>query len=175
VLQLVFAPTARAIFGFYLRNSENLLNFATENKRLSMLTPYKIGDYYTQYRPEWTCMMPQGCPPEDILVPSDHPFYRLAQNSDTYSVEDFRSYAEKDPERNWGELLPLAVGLSVIDDEAKARKNLKLPMFKQFKGVIALMLNPTDGVVKQTGVHRSHHTWWRTKSFEMSNLKMLEV
>jgi len=71
--------------------------------------------------------------------------------------------------------LPLAVGLSVIDDEAKARKNLKLPMFKQFKGVIALMLNPTDGVVKQTGVHRSHHTWWRTKSFEMSNLKMLEV
>ena len=20
----------------------------------------KIGDYYTQYRPEWTCLMPQG-------------------------------------------------------------------------------------------------------------------
>lgn len=31
-----------------------------------MLIPYKIGDYYTQYRPEWTCLMPQGCPPEDV-------------------------------------------------------------------------------------------------------------
>ncbi len=48
-------------------------------------------------------------------------------------------------------------------------------MFKQFKGVIALILNPADGVVKQTGVHRSHYTWWRTKTFQMSNLKMLQI
>jgi len=54
-------------------------------------------------------------------------------------------------------------------------ENLKLPMFKQFKGIIALTLNPTDGVVKQTGIHRSHYTWWRTKSFNMSNLKMLQL
>ncbi len=76
---------------------------------------------------------------------------------------------------NWGEQLPLAVGLSVIDNEKKARKNLKLPMFKQFKGVVTLVLNPTDGVVKQTGVHRSHYTWWRTSTFQMSNLKMLQL
>lgn len=117
--------------------------------------------------------MPQGCPPDDVMVPIEHPFYRLAQRPDTYGEEDFLSYAEKDHERNWGEQWPLAVGLSVIDNETKARKNLKLPMFKQFKGIIALMLNPTDGVVKQTGIHRSHYTWWRTKSFEMSYLKML--
>lgn len=109
------------------------------------------------------------------MVPSEHPFYRLAQKADSYSEEDFRSYAEKDPERNWGEQLPLAVGLSVIDNEPKARKNLKLPMFRQFKGIIALVLHPTDGVVKQTGIHRSHYTWWRTKMFNVSNLKMLEL
>jgi hypothetical protein len=69
----------------------------------------------------------------------------------------------------------LAVGLSLIDNEAKARRNLKLPMFRHYKGIIALMLNPTDGVVRQTGVHRSHYTWWRTRQFQMSNLKMLQI
>jgi hypothetical protein len=72
-------------------------------------------------------------------------------------------------------MLPLAVGLSIIEGEAKARRNLKLPMFRQFKGIIALTLNPTDGVVKQTGVNRSHFTWWRTSSFQMSNLNMLAI
>ena len=140
-----------------------------------MLRPNKLKDYFDQYHPDWICLMPIGCPPEDILVPYEHSFYRLARMSDTYSSEDFLSYAEKDPERNWGEQLPLAVGLSVIDNESKARKNLKLPMFRQFKGIIVLMLNPIDGVVKQTGIHLSHYTWWRTKSFDMSNLKMLEL
>ena len=100
--------------------------------------------------------MPDGCPPEDVLVPSEQPFYRLARQSDQYSVEDFKSYAETDTSRNWGVLLPLAVGLSIIDNEKKARKNLKLTMFRHFKGVISLVLNPTDGVVKQTGAHLSH-------------------
>ena len=140
-----------------------------------MLTPYKISDYCKEYEPEWACEMPAGCPPEDIMAPSEHPFFRLARHSDSYSDDDFRSYAETDPHRNWGERLPLAVGLSLIDNEPKARKNLKLPMFRQYEGVIALILNPEDGVVKQTGVHQSHYTWWRTKSFQMSNLKMLQL
>ena len=140
-----------------------------------MLTPYKLKDYCEEYKPTWTCQMPEGCPPEDVLVPSGHPFYRLAKQSDTYNVDDFKSYAEADSARNWGALLPLAVGLSIIDNEKKARKQLKLPMFRQFKGIISLILNPTDGVVNQTGVHRCHYTWWRTTSFQMSNLNMLQV
>ena len=140
-----------------------------------MLTPYKIKDYCEEYHPSWTIQMPDGCPPEDVLVPSEHPFYRLARQSDNYSNEDFKSYAEADPARNWGALLPLAVGLSIIDNEKKARKNLKLPMFRHFKGVISLVLNPKDGVVKQTGAHRSHYTWWRTTSFQITNLNMLHI
>jgi len=138
-----------------------------------MLTPYKIYAYNKEFRPEWICQMPAGCPPEDVLVPSEHPFFRLAIQADSYTIEDFKSYAETDSQRNWGERLPLAVGLSLIDNEAKARKNLRLPMFRKFKGIIAITLNPSDGVVKQTGVHLSHYTWWRTTSFQMSNLKML--
>ena len=119
--------------------------------------------------------MPDGCPPHEVQVPDKHPFYRLSKYSDSYDADDFKTYAETDPKRNWGQLLPMAVGLSVIDNEVKARKNLKLPMFRQYKGIILLILNPIDGVVKQTGVHRSHYTWWRTKSFHMSNLQMLKL
>lgn len=119
--------------------------------------------------------MPQGCPPDDILVPFGHPFYRLSRSETSFDADDFITYAEKDPNRNWGEQLPLALGLSIIDDENKARKNLKLPMFKQFKGIIALSLNPADGVVKQTGIHNSHYTWWRTMAFDTSNLKMVKL
>ena len=140
-----------------------------------MLTPYKIADYCKEYQPAWACTMPAGCPPDDILVPSGHPFFRFAKNDGTYCEADFKTYAETDPQRHWGEQLPLAVGLSLIDNETKARRNLKLPMFRHYRGIIALVLNPADGVVRQTGVHRSHFTWWRTQQFQMSNLKMLQL
>ena len=93
-----------------------------------MLTPYKIADYRKEYQPEWTCTMPDGCPPDDVLVPSEHPFFRLAKQADTYSEADFQSYAEADPQRHWGEQLPLAVGLSLIDNEQKARRRSALPL-----------------------------------------------
>lgn len=140
-----------------------------------MLKSYKIADYIKEYKPKWTCEMPEGCPPNDILVAVAHRFFRLARHNNAYSVDDFKSYSESDPNRNWGDMLPLAVGLSLIVNEAKARRNLKLPMFRQYKGIISLTLNPTDGVVKQTGTHRSHYTWWRTTSFNMSNLTMLAL
>ena len=147
----------------------------TYNEETLMLKPYKIADYINEYKPQWTCAMPDGCPPEDVLVAEEHPFFRLAKETDTYSADDFRSYAEADPQRNWGQMLPLAVGLSLIESEAKARRRLKLTLFRQYQGIIALTLTPTDGVVKQTGVHRSHYTWWRTTSFQMSNLNMLAL
>ena len=140
-----------------------------------MLTPYKISEYIKEYHPRWTCTMPDGCPPDDVLVATEHSFYRMVLLADKYTDDDFKSYAETDPQRNWGALLPFAVGLSLIENEAKARRNLKLPMFRQYKGIVALILNEPDGVVKQTGVHKSHYTWWRTKSFQMSNLNMLTI
>ena len=140
-----------------------------------MLTPYKIADYCKEYKPEWVCTMPDGCPPEDVMVPTEHPFFRLSKQPDTYSEDDFKSYSEVCPQRHWGEQLPLAVGLSLIESGVKARRNLKLPMFRQYQGIISLTLDPCDGVVKQTGVHRSHYTWWRTRHFQMSNLTMLQL
>ena len=36
-----------------------------------MLKPYKIADYISEYNPQWTCAMPEGCPPEDVMVADD--------------------------------------------------------------------------------------------------------
>ena len=41
-----------------------------------MLKPYKIADYISEYKPEWACTMPDGCPPEDVLVAEAHPTAR---------------------------------------------------------------------------------------------------
>ena len=70
--------------------------------------------------------------PADVLVAEAHPFFRLAQKADVYTADDFKSYAEADPQRQWGQMLPLAVGLSLIEGVAKARRNLKLPMFRRY-------------------------------------------
>lgn len=140
-----------------------------------MLKPYKLADYQDQFQPEWAFIAAEDCLPDEVLVPYNHFFCRLARQASVYDSEDFVSCAEKDPNRNWGEQLPLALGLSVIENETKARKYLKLPYFRQFKGIISLDLFPADGVVKQTGIHGTHYTWWRTKSFDMSNLKMLQL
>lgn len=43
-----------------------------------MLTPCKITDYISKFKPEWICTMPDGCPPDDVLVAEAHPFFRLA-------------------------------------------------------------------------------------------------
>lgn len=140
-----------------------------------MLTTQTINDYMRDYNPTWTFSIDTKYLPEIVLVPTEHQFFRLAKHSDTYSEEDFKSYNDLYPDKVWGDKLPLAVGLSIINDEKKARKNLKLPMFKQFRGIISLMLNAEDGVVKQTGVHNSHYTWWRTTKFNINNLKMMQL
>lgn len=53
-----------------------------------MLTPYKISAYCQEFKPQWASEMPAGCPPEDVMVPSEHPFFRLVSHSDTYTADD---------------------------------------------------------------------------------------
>lgn len=118
--------------------------------------------------------MPDGCPPEDIEVAYGHPFFRLARYADRYDEDDFKSYAELAPYKDWGEDLPLAIGLSIIEGEKTVRNRIKSPFYNRFKGIIAMNLNKEDGVLKQTGKNLAHYTWWRTQQFSIENLKMLQ-
>jgi len=138
-----------------------------------MLTPVLLSEYLCEYDIQWAVEMPENCPPEEVLVADNHEFFRLVRKADAYDETDFLSYSQLNPDKDWGEMLPLAVGLSLFDNEQKMRKRAKLPFFKQFQGAVRMFLNPNDGVEKQTGVHKSHYTWWRTTDFDMSNLQLL--
>ena len=142
-----------------------------------MLVSQKINDYLEQYKVDWVTFMPENCPPVDIEVPHGHIFFRLTYGIDSISEKDLESYSETQPEKDWGDQLPLAVGLSVFGDEDKACKNLKLPYMRKNKiqGIAKVLLQPMDGVVKRTGKHLSHYTWWRTKSFSIQNIQMLQL
>ena len=141
-----------------------------------MLTKTSITDYLKLYDVQWKNAMPEGCPPDDVLIPQEHLFYRYTLQTDKCTDEDFKTYRQQNPTRDWGELLPLASGLSVLDNLDKAKRNMKLPMLRsKFKGIGELMLNPNDGVVKQTGAHKSHYTWWQTTAFDMNTVKMMAV
>lgn len=140
-----------------------------------MLVPQKLVDYLATYQVQWTIIMPNNCPPENIEVPHTHSFYRITLDANLIQSDDLKSYADLDPQKNWGDQLPLAVGLSVYNNEVKAQKNLKLPYMKKkkLKGVAKIDLNPTDGVVKKTCKDTSHYTWWRTTSFDVNTANMI--
>lgn len=142
-----------------------------------MLVPQKLDSYIATYQVCWAIVMPDKCPPMDIEVPHDHPFYRLTINPNCIQEQDLKSYAELDPLKDWGERLPLAVGLSLINNELKAYDCLKLPFLrkKHLRGIAKIILHPTEGVVKQSGKQLSHYTWWRTTQFTTENIQMLQL
>lgn len=52
--------------------------------------------------------MPKGRPPSDICIPSEHQFFRSALEAQSYSSDDFLTYSEMIPNKEWGEMLPEA-------------------------------------------------------------------
>lgn len=136
-----------------------------------MLRSAKIADYMSQYNVAWRLKMPSGCPPEDIDIPDSHILLRLTHcENGNLSFNDLLTYSELDPNKDWGEMLPYSLGLSLCETVEKAKKLLKLPNIRrqQLKGVAEILLMPTDGVVKQTG-KKGHYTWWQTTSFQLGN------
>jgi hypothetical protein len=142
-----------------------------------MLEAKKIEEYIAEYQPKWAIVMPDNCPPAEIDVPHCHPFFRLTHAVTCADAEDLKSYAELNPQKDWGYKLPLAVGLSLFNDENTAKRELKLPYIKRkhLCGIAQFTLRPQDGVVKQTTKSIFHYTWWRTLSFNIQNAIMIDL
>ena len=137
-----------------------------------MLKPDTLENYENAYDIEWAVEMPEGCPPQDILIPKNEKMYRLTINPDKVTDDDFKSYIEMYPEKKYnGTQKIMAAGLSLISTDKP--QNLTFPMMKKFKGVAELILNPEDGVLQQTGKNIEHYTWWRTKAFDINKAKII--
>lgn len=142
-----------------------------------MLVPDTLESYLRQYPVTWAVNMPPNCPPQHIDIPHNHSFFRLTLHEDYIDQQDMKNYVELNPGNDWGDMLPLASGLSVYNSEDKARKEIKLPYLKKFnfKGIAKIALNPQDGVVLQTTKKKEHYTWWRTTGFNINNAQMLQL
>lgn len=134
-----------------------------------MLQEAKLSTYLADNSVEWVPKMPEGVPPDDILIPHEHTLYRLTKGTNI-SEEDLITYYEIDPNKDWGDKLSEAYAVSMYDDLNKTAKLTKMASLKKSKGVSAFVLSPKDGVVKQTG-KSYHYSWWKTNKVELNSAK----
>lgn len=130
----------------------------------------KLKDYLAGYSEQWMDSLPEGAPPEVVLVPNNDVFYRITLGN-SLTNEDLISYLQKWPEKYQGEAKIFASGVSVFDDLNAAKRKMKLPALRNHKGIAKLTLYPADGVVKKS-FGKYHYTWWRTQSFDLSKAEM---
>lgn len=139
-----------------------------------MLKEDTLTHYKEAHQIEWANTLPENCPPEEILVPEDEEFYQLLLNKDQIVDEDWKPYTELYPNKKYvGDQLIMANGLSISKND-NFKELTKFPHIKKrFKGLAKIKLNPTDGVLKQTGSDDMHYTWWRTTSFDNKSAEII--
>lgn len=138
-----------------------------------MLQESKLSAYLENYPVVWVPEMPDGIPPENICVPHEHVLYRLTKGENV-TEEDLTTYYELDPANDWGDNLTLACAVSMYDDLEKTKKLTKIPSLKNSKAVSKFVLNPENGVVKQTG-KPYHYSWWKTDNTDINNAETVMV
>lgn len=121
---------------------------------------------------EWFESLPELCPPKDAKD-CNGDFYRIANGNPTQSA-DFFSQRRLAPDKVFkgkgiDECIARAVSLFANLEDAK--KRLKLPKFKR-ANIAIVELHAKDGVIKKTFAD-SHHSWWRTKDFDVSQAKII--
>lgn len=123
---------------------------------------------------EWFEALPKRCPPRDA-VDCKGRFYRIANGNPAQSA-DFFSQRQLAPDKVFkgqgiDECIVRAVSLFADLDDAK--KRMRLPKFKH-STIAVVELHPKDGVMKKTFAD-SHYSWWRTKDFDVSKTKIINV
>ena len=138
-----------------------------------MLKEDTLENYKKSHEIEWANELPEGCPPENILIPSDQEMYRLTLEADKVTEADFIPYLEQYKEKKYSAPLKImAAGLSLFSSYDPALTQ-KIPALKKYKGVAKLLLNPQDGVLAKTG-GENHYTWWRSTSFDINSAEIIK-
>lgn len=139
-----------------------------------MIVEIKLADYISNYEDNWADELPENCPPEDVSISNGDLFYRFTHREDVITDDDWKNNLQLYPDKKYtGDLLKYAAGLSILNDLEVARQK-KLPLLKnRYNGIAEISLVPTDGVIKQTFSEKSHYTWWRTKSCDLSKAHLV--
>lgn len=117
--------------------------------------------------------LPESCPEEDAHPVDNGTFFRLIGANPAVDT-DFHSHKKlgiwPGAFKNASECLACAI--SIWNDLTTCQAIQKLPKNKS-KSIAKVILNTTDGDVKQTGKNANHHSWWRADTFEINNITYL--
>lgn len=136
-----------------------------------MLHKSSLSDYLNEFHPVWVPKMPEDVPPQDICIPKEHILYRLT-NEDSFSIDDLDTYYDINPLKDYGKNKERSYAVSMFDDISQVEKLKKFPLLKNKKGIARIVLNPENGVVKQTG-NKYHYSWWKTNVFNINSVEMV--
>jgi len=123
---------------------------------------------------EWFEELPPSCPPSDA-TDCQGTYYRVSNGNPAESC-DFFSQRLLAPDKKFkGEGIDECIvrAVSVFAELDDAKNLLKLPKFKR-ANIAELHLQEQDGKIKKT-FKKSHHSWWRSKSFNVNNAKIIEL
>lgn len=121
---------------------------------------------------EWFEELPKECPPADSQE-CNGVYYRVACGNPATSADFFsqRMLAPTKAFMGMGIDECVVRAVSVFAELDDARHLLKLPKFKNAK-IAQVNLQPDDGNIKKT-FKKSHHSWWRSKSFDVATAKII--
>ena len=118
------------------------------------------------------------CPHEDAFVPDGERIYYRVLKSSTVSSDYFLPTEVKD-NRPLPQDYDNCIGksVSVFDDlEVMINSIFRLPFNRGKKKTIGLLkLTANDGLLKQTFDNKNHHSWWRSKAFDIANVATQEI
>jgi hypothetical protein len=117
---------------------------------------------------DWLEELPPKCPPADAVEPNNDLFYRLV-GSVPPRDNDFWSHRKLYPSKKFNTTECVARSCSLIATIEYCLELLKLPA-QHNKRIVKLILPSRAGLVKQTGLHIAHYSWWRTKDFDPINV-----
>ena len=116
---------------------------------------------------EWAEPLPEFCPPEDAINPSNELFYRIIESDEPTEI-DFHSHRKRWPNRIFKTNECRARSLSICNILNECKKVRLLPTQRN-KKIIQIFLSEESGVIKKTGKRKHHFSWWCYKSFNPLN------
>jgi hypothetical protein len=112
---------------------------------------------------DWDETLPQGCPPKDAKPPENKRFFRLVESIPPLE-SDFWSQRKHYPKKKFKTTECIARSCSIFTELNRCADIRKLPLHKN-KKVVELTLTPESGLIKNTGRHAYHYSWWKVKGF----------
>lgn len=140
-----------------------------------MYAPIKLVEYLQDYGVSWAKVLPEGTPPEDVLIASNKEhLFRLIHEKDTMTEHDLKPHLELHPGRNFKDKLWQASGLSSLSTLDDALLMSKLPYLKHLQGIAEITMNPEYGVMLKTPSNNcaNHYTWWHTTLFDLGRAEI---